>query len=142
MGVNLAFIMQICGIVAGVIGLTIGIVNLFYPSWHTIRFFRAIFTCIISIAVILIEVYVFDFFKYFAFLFTYWGKGATYIFLGCSLWWANNWYHITGAVLLWVLAIVLIVFQFIKPGVAPPLVNPGVSFETASSDFYQSKESV
>ena len=134
--IDIAFIMQICSIVAGAICVIFAIIALI-SYWSILSLCGNIFSIILGITCILIEVHIFDFFKYFTFLFTNWGKAAFYLFMAVSSF-NKNWVGIVAFILFIVLAIFYLVIFIIMPNqrVNLPLTQKGgVSFSTTQADF-------
>ena len=84
MGCTLAFAMQITSIIAGALYVILAFVDLI-KFWGFVSLFANVFAIILGFTCIIIEIYVFDFFKYFAFLFTNWGRSAFYLFLAVNI---------------------------------------------------------
>ena len=136
MGCTLAFAMQITSIIAGALYVILAFVDLI-KFWGFVSLFANVFAIILGFTCIIIEIYVFDFFKYFAFLFTNWGRSAFYLFLAVNIFRNNVIGYIGFAVFLALFIFYLVVFIVCRDQkMACPLAQPsGPRFETSSSNF-------
>ena len=135
---TLSFIMQITSIIAGIIYIVMAFVDL--VCWWSVHALCAnIFAVILGLACILIEVYIFDFFKYFAFLFTNWGRSVFYLFMAINIVRGGDaWPGWVGFALFIALFIFyLVVFIACRDQkMNTPLAQGGsVRFQTSQSDF-------
>jgi membrane protein insertase Oxa1/YidC/SpoIIIJ len=100
-----------------------------------------VFVFIFCLFLLLVEVHVFNFLKYFAFLLTVWGKAVMYIFLGFFLY-AHTSLGLAAAIIFWVFFVLFIVMVLLGAQTAPPLTqrNNPPQFETHSEKYFQDSE--
>ena len=135
--VSLGLIFQIIAIIGGLFTVIMGI-YWFFAYLSFVNVIRNLFLIILGLMIIIPEIYIFDFFKYFGFLLTVWGKAIFYFYLGFFVFGSSG-LQITTSIILWLLAVLQIVFHFVGGGYnAPPLAQKGgVSFSTSNSDYFE-----
>ncbi|EAY21372.1 hypothetical protein TVAG_198090 [Trichomonas vaginalis G3] len=137
---NIGVIAQIITICAGAFALVISFILLF-KYFSTMVLFQAIFGICLGLTTILCELYIFDFFKYFAFLFRAWGKCLFFLFVGVNFFSKETINIITFAVFMALAifyAILCIVCGSAVP--VPLLMSGGVKFEVSNDDYKPRKE--
>ena len=137
---NLSLAVQITSIVAGAFAVVIGIYCMFDLNDGSPKFQQFIlnaFLVIFGVGIMMIEIYIFDFAKYFGFMLKTWGKSMMCLFMGCFVFWTRG-IRLVAAIIFWILSIFYFVFIFISAGIAPPLLqrNSGVAFEVTNEDYY------
>lgn len=139
---NVAFVTQIFSIIAGALGVVVSIMYMFgYGGRFSFdRLILGLFGVIFSLIIIAAEIYVFDFFKYFAFILTFWGKGMMYLFMGFFLLNTSG-FGIFVSIVFFALFLLSLCVHFIlkKKGVSQPLLQKGAKspkFKATASDYY------
>lgn len=133
---NVAFAFQIVSIVAGCFGIIVAIVCLI--KWFSVPgLIMDIFVILFSLIIIASEVYVFDFFKYFAFILVFWGKAIFYLFMGFLLF-STSGIGLVAAIIFWALFIAYIILHFVFHITSVPIMqkNSPPSFETSNTDYF------
>lgn len=136
-------IVQIICIIVGVFGVIAGIVAL--VTCHSfVGFIRAAYAILFCLILILCEIYIFGFFKYFGFLLKNGGKALMYLFVGALLF-GRSGFPLFCGILYWALAVVFAIMGFMVPYMPPPLLQggykgsaPNVSID--SSEIYQNNQ--
>ena len=134
--VNLAFIFQIIHIVMAALGVAIALYWMIVaPS--VVSIVSSIAHLFLIALLLLSELYIFSFFKYFGFILKLWGKGALCIYYGCCFAGTGTFGWI-ATVVFWVIGIIDIILGIVvKTGVSKPLLQKGdVDLSTNSSDYY------
>lgn len=137
MGIEiLSTILQYLAIVAGVFGVIVAFVCI-------VKYFSVgglivnIFVIFFSVCIVLSELYIFDFFKYIAFIVTFWGKGILYLIMGFFLF-GGEAIQIIAAIVFWVLFILYLVVGFLVKQYNPPLLqkNSQPTFSISEADYF------
>ena len=135
MNFNLYLSLQIIAIISELYAITIAILNLNSTSFFII-YVRQSMVILVSLFLLLSEIYLFNFFKYFSFILTYWGKSLSYLFLG-SLLWSIDTLNLITSVVFWVLSTFYTIMYFIaKDGIANPI------FDNTEIDLTLKKDSI
>ena len=98
---NLSFALQIFSIIAGVFGAIVSLVCMF-KYFSVEQLIISLFGILLSLIVIACELYIFEFFKYFAFVLTFWGKGLLYLFMAFFLF-APSGIGLVAAIIFWIM---------------------------------------
>ena len=135
---NLNFALQIFSICAGVFGVIMGIVMIFeYFSIPSV--ILDAFVIFFSLCIIFSEVYVFQFFKYIAFIITFWGKAILYLSMGFFLF-STHGIGLVAAIIFWALTVFYIIVAIITRSASPPILqkNKQPEFESTDADYFHS----
>ncbi|OHS98249.1 COPI associated protein [Tritrichomonas foetus] len=136
---NVPFILQCFSIACGIFGIIVAIVHM-AELFSIGQLILSLFAIFFSLVIIACEVYVMDFFKYFAFMLTFWGKGLSYLFMAFFLFQKRG---IGLAAMFIFLALfifyIIAYFVFKNKGVSCPLLqkNSPPQFQTVNSDYYE-----
>ena len=141
MGFSLGLIIQFVAIVAGVLGIACSLYCIF-KYFSVGGLILSIFTIIFCLIIIAVEVYIFEFFKYFAFILTFWGKGIMFLFMGFFIF-SRDGFQLTCAIIFWVLFIIYVISFFIAKSSTKPLMQKEgpPQFTFSSSDVYSTTNS-
>lgn len=121
-------------IVASILRMVFGIIN-------PILVINCIFTLIFGLILLCAEIYIFQFFAYFTFICTAWGKTFMYLFMGCLMF-NQKGFGLVAAIVCWILAILLFIAGFIVKATAPPLFQKnGVPDLSVATTVYEVSES-
>ncbi|OHT15247.1 hypothetical protein TRFO_14285 [Tritrichomonas foetus] len=137
---NLNTVLQFVTIATGIFGVIIAIV-LMIKYFGPAQIILDLVVIFFSLCIIASEIYVFDFFKYIAFLMTFWGKAALYLFMGFFLF-AESGTGLVAAIVFWALFVFYVIVAFITKTTSPPLLqkNSQPSFSATDSDYFQQSE--
>ena len=138
MDIRLVAILQIVCIIVSVLGFLSGFYLL--TSMTTFpTFVMGFFIVLFSVLLLLAEIYVFSFFKYFSFLLTNWGKAIMYFFLGSLFYNPAATFNVILSFLYWILAGFFLVMTFVTGGVAKPLFQAAdqIQISTNTNDFFE-----
>lgn len=133
---NLNFILQIVTIIAGAFGIIVAIVCI--CSWFSVPgLILDIFVIFFCLCIIFSELYVFSFFKYIAFIATFWGKGTLYLFIGFFLF-STSGIGLAAAIIFWALFIFYIIVAVITKTSSPPLLqkNSQPNWSVSNEDYF------
>ena len=122
---SLACIFQIIAICVSLFGIIAAIVLMVIAAVDFVGAVRHIFTILFCAALLLIELYIFSFFKYFGFLLKCWGKGLMYLLVGALLFQTSG-LGLFAAIVFWILAVVFGIIAYFLPVTALPLFQGGV----------------
>jgi hypothetical protein len=146
MTLDVNLVMQMICLSAAIFGIVCAVIrsveilgDLGSHNWGAL--IAMIFVVIFCLFLLLVEVHVFNFLKYFAFLLTVWGKAIMYIFLGLFLYESEP-LGLAAAIIFWFFFVLFIVLVFIGARPAPPLTqktNPP-NFETHSEKYFEDSE--
>lgn len=117
-------IIQIACIFIGAFGIIASIVNLAKYARGVAPVIRTLFTLLLCVALILVEIYLFPFVKYFGFILKPCGKALVYLFIGGCLFYKKG-FPLFCAILYWVLAVIFIIMVFLLPQIALPILQGG-----------------
>lgn len=137
---DIGVVMQILAILGGCYALIISFVILFKGTWSWMTCFACVFGIFLGLTTILVELYVFDFFKYFAFIFRSWGKSLYFLFMGVNFF-TKDALGIASFVIFILLAIFyLVIFFMCGSGVPYPLLQRGgVTFSVTNENYTKRK---
>lgn len=133
---SLGLIIQFIAILAGVLGIVCSLYCIF-KYFSVGGLILSIFTIIFCLIIIAVEVYIFEFFKFFAFILTFWGKGIMFLFMGFFIF-SRDGFQLTCAIIFWVLFVVYLISFFIAKSSTKPLFQAGgpPSFTFSSNEVY------
>ena len=143
--VNAPQIIQYVSIVVDCFGVIAGLVRICTDSISFVGIIRGLFTIVVAVFLLLGELYIFSFFRYFGFIFKNWGKGLAYLFMGASLF-ASSGFGLFVAIIFWIVAIAYFILAFIFKQVSLPLFQGGCtgssppSMALDSSEIYENNE--
>ena len=143
-------ILQYACIVIGAFGIIASFVYMFDTHWRNGRYeasnftdiIRGIYTILFCGALILVEIIIFPFFKYFGFLMKTGGKALMYLFVGALLFGVKGFSLFCG-ILYWALAVIFAILAFFVKTISPPLLqgglkgNPPQNLDIDANDFYE-----
>jgi hypothetical protein len=145
--VNTGVVLQVISVLAAVFGVVCSLYELFETSKNLedarklSKFILMLFVLLFCLFLIFAEIYVFDFFKYIAFILTTWGKALFYLFLGFFFYSdpRDDSLGFAAAIIFWVLSILYLVMVFVSAGPARPIGQRAAppKFEANSKDYYQ-----
>lgn len=145
MNCSVALIVQIVSIIAAIFGIIAAFIGMFTGTVTFVGIVRGIYTIIFCVFLILCEIYIFSFFKYFGFMFKNWGKALAYLFMGAMLF-SSHGFGLACAIIFWILTIAYFVLAFIIKKVSPPLLQGGAkagsppSLEINSTEVYETSQ--
>ncbi|KAK8893457.1 hypothetical protein M9Y10_021879 [Tritrichomonas musculus] len=138
-------IIQICAIIVDIFGIIAAIVHLCSDGIGFVGIIRALFTIALGVFLLMGELYIFSFFRYFGFIFKNWGKALAYLFMGAALF-ANSGFGLFVAIIFWIIAIAYFILGFIVKQVSYPVFqggckgSPPPSMSLDSSEIYANNE--
>lgn len=121
---NIRSIAQIACLVVGGFGIIASIVILAKYARGFFPVIRTLFTLLLCVALICVEVYLFPFVKYFGFILKAGGKALAYLFIGGCLF-EKRGFPLFCAILYWILAVAFCVMAFLVPQLALPILQGG-----------------
>ena len=137
MGIEiLSTILQYVAIVAGVFGIIVAFVCIF-KYFSVGGLIVDIFVIFFCVCIVLSELYIFDFFKYIAFIITFWGKGILYLFMGFFLF-SSHGIGLIAAIIFWALFVLYLIVGFLVKSYNPPLFqkNSQPNFSVSEGDYF------
>ena len=136
---SLACTFQIIAICVSLFGIIAAIVLMVITAIDFIGAVRHIFTIIFCLALFMLEIYIFSFFKYFGFLLKCWGKGLMYLLVGALLFQTSG-FGLFCAIAFWVLAVVFGILAYFLPVMAVPAFQGGICGKAPPSIAITAKE--
>ncbi|KAK8891663.1 hypothetical protein M9Y10_028883 [Tritrichomonas musculus] len=137
MGIEiLSTILQYVAIAAGVFGIIVAFVCIF-KYFSVGGLIVDIFVIFFCVCIVLSELYIFDFFKYIAFIVTFWGKGILYLFMGFFLF-SSHGIGLVAAIIFWALFALYLIVGFLVKHYNPPLFqkNNQPNFSVSEQDYF------
>ena len=137
MGSTFGLIAQIVSIIFAVYAIVAPCVTWGTQEFTYRLFISGFFPLVIGIILIMTEVYSFELFKYFSFIFTTWGKALFYLLLG-FIFWAQPIFNTVSSIIFLVFAVVETVFFFVGlDRTNAPLFSKNLQFNQNTSDYIQ-----
>lgn len=140
-----ALIIQICAICADIFGIVAGFVRIFTSFINFISLVRGIYTILLAGILLLGELYIFKFFRYFGFFFKNWGKALAYLFMGAALY-SGKGFGLFCAIIFWAVAVAYFILGFFFKRVSYPFFqggccgNPPPSMALESTEIYEENQ--
>ena len=136
--INLNYILQLTCIISGILGITTSFYQ-FIAISNLPSFILGSFVIVFSIFLISAEIYIFSFFKYFAFILTNWGKSILYLFIGALLYNSNYLINLICSFLFWLLFIFFILMEFYVGKVSIPLYQKEdlIDLDVKTNEFFK-----
>lgn len=137
-------IIQIACIVVGAFGIIASIIVLAKYARGFFPVISTLFTLFLCVALIIVEVYLFSFIKYFGFILKPGGKALAYLFIGGCLF-EKSGFPLFCSILYWILAVAFCVMAFLVPQLALPILQGGYKdgdlpdLKVDSSSIYQNQ---
>ena len=133
---SLLQIVQIVSIIASGLGAGISILTLILYSYNYQGFVICVYVFLFCACLLLSEIYIPGFFKYFGFLLKNWGKAFMYILLGFLFFNTSSLIHIITGIAFWALSIFYVILSITANGIAKPLLQNEISLQTTNADYY------
>ena len=135
---NLLFGTQIASIIAAIFGIVVSIIELATYHIDFTSCIVIIYVLIFCLLLLLVEIYIPNFLRFFGFLLKNWGKALTYLFVGFLFFNPHRTFNIIVGVVFWVLAIIYLILTFITKGIAKPLAqrNSTITLSTTNGDYW------
>ena len=136
-----ALIIQICAICCDIFGIVAGFIRLFTSILNFIAVVRNIYTILLAGILLLGELYIFKFFRFFGFFFKNWGKALAYLFMGAALY-SGKGFGLFCAIIFWAVAVAYFILGFFFKRVSYPFFqggccgNPPPSMSLDSTEIY------
>lgn len=138
-------IIQLVAIAADIFGIVAGFVRIFISFLNFLNVVRSIYTIILAGILLLGELYIFKFFRYFGFFFKNWGKALAYLFMGAALF-EETVFGWISAIIFWAVAVAYFILGFFFKTVSYPLFqgglcgNPPPSMALESTEIYDENQ--
>lgn len=138
-------IVQICAICCDLFGIIAGFVRIITATINFIAIVRGIYTIVLAVFLLLGELYIFKFFRYFGFFFKNWGKALAYLFMGAALY-SGKGFGLFCAIIFWAVAVAYFILGFFFKKVSYPFFQGGCcgkpppSMQLDSTEIYEANE--